>query len=88
MTAQQLIQMARARSVVEDDTLRLIESDPAILAWLDQWLPSRAAGTLAMVQGVIPADIRARLGEENAERMKATLPYLIGLYTRGFNAQS
>lgn len=86
MTAAEIVAQARRNSIVDDETLGLVANDPAILAWLDQWLPSRAAGTLAMVRGVVPVDIQARLGEVHAERFKSTLPLLIGLYTRGDHA--
>ena len=81
MTAGEVVARARQMGAVDDVTLSLIENDPVIIAWLDEWLPARAEGTLAMVQGVIPADIRTRIGEAHSERFKATLPLLIGLYT-------
>lgn len=86
MTTAQVIEMARAKGVVDDETLSLIANDPGIVAWLDEWLPNRAAGTLAMVQGVIPPEISARLPEMQAAQFKSALPVLIWLYTKGDNA--
>lgn len=89
MTATEVIELARAKSVVDDNTLTIIQSDPGVVAWLDEWLPNRAAGTLAMVQGVVPEEITARLSPDHAQRLKSALPALMWLYTtRGANAQS